>query len=75
MPHEVIKGFKDLGGHYLVPVHWGMFNISLHNWFDPPAEVTARSRDSEIQLITPRLGEIVSLENPPLFDEWWTTVD
>ena len=75
MPHEVIKGFKDLGGRYLVPVHWGMFNISLHNWFDPPAEVTVRSRDNEIQLITPRLGEIVSLENPPLFDEWWTTVD
>ena len=75
MPDEVIKGFNDLGGRYLVPVHWGMFNMSLHNWFDPAAEVTARSRQNDIQLITPRLGELISLDDPPLFDEWWRGVD
>lgn len=75
MPDEVIKGFNDLGGSYLVPVHWGMFNMSLHNWFDPAAEVTARSRQNDIQLITPRLGKLISLDDPPPFDEWWTGVD
>jgi len=71
----VIKGFNDLGGRYLVPVHWGMFNMSLHNWFDPAVEVAARSKQSKIQLITPRLGELILLDNPPLFDEWWKAVD
>jgi len=75
MPDEVIKGFNDLGGRYLVPVHWGMFNMSLHNWFDPAVEVAARSKQSKIQLITPRLGELILLDNPPLFDEWWKAVD
>ena len=74
MPEEMIKGFTELGGRYLVPVHWGMFNLSLHNWYDPANEATVRAKQQQIQLITPRLGELITLENPPLFDEWWKEV-
>lgn len=74
MPEEVIKGFVDLGGSYLVSMHWGMFNMSLHNWFDPVEEATTRSRQNKIQLITPRLGALISLEDPPMFDQWWKIV-
>jgi L-ascorbate metabolism protein UlaG (beta-lactamase superfamily) len=48
MPEEVIKGFGDLGGRYLVPVHWDMFNMSLHNWFDQVEEATTRSKQNKI---------------------------
>ena len=52
-----------------------MFNMSLHNWFDPAVELAVRSRQSKIQMITPRLRELISLEYPPLFDEWWKALD
>jgi hypothetical protein len=52
MPEEVIKGFGDLGGSYLVPVNWGMFNMSLHKRLDPVEEVTMRSKQNKIQVIT-----------------------
>ena len=42
-----------------------------HNY----VEVAVRSKQSKIQLITPHLGELISLEDQPLFDEWWKAVD
>ena len=74
MPDETIKAFEDLGGTYLVPVHWGMFDLSVHNWYDPPNEVTKRAKDANINLITPRLGQLISLDKPSLFDRWWLEV-
>ena len=71
MPEEAIKGFQELGGTYLVPVHWGMFNLSVHNWYDPPNEITKLAKQADIKLITPRLGQLVSLDNPILYDQWW----
>ncbi|MGC6530346.1 MAG: MBL fold metallo-hydrolase [Candidatus Puniceispirillaceae bacterium] len=71
LPKEAITAFQDLGGTYLVPVHWGMFNLSVHNWYDPPNEITRLAKQEDIQLITPRLGQLISLDNPPLYDQWW----
>ena len=71
MPEEAIKAFHDVGGTYLVPVHWGMFDLAVHNWYDPPNEVTRRAKEADIKLITPRLGQLVSMDNPKLYDQWW----
>ena len=57
-----------------MPVHWGMFNLAPHNWFDPPSEITRRAKAEDIKLITPRLGQLISLDNPPLYDQWWLEV-
>ena len=74
LPDEAITAFKDVGGTYLVPVHWGMFNLSVHNWFDPPNEITRLAKTEDIKLITPRLGQLIDLNNPPLYDQWWLEV-
>ena len=74
LPEEGVKGFEELKGDYLVPVGWGMFNLAVHNWYDPPVQATKLARERGIKLITPRLGQVISMENPPLFDEWWLEV-
>lgn len=71
LPEEGIKGFQELDGEYLVPVGWGMFNLAVHNWYDPPQQATRLARAEGVKLITPRLGQVISMDNPPLFDEWW----
>jgi len=71
LPEEALKGFLELGGEYLVPIHWGMFNLAVHNWYDPPDEITRLAKDADVKLITPRFGQLVSTDNPPLFDQWW----
>ena len=74
MPSEVIQGFKDLQGRYLVPIHWGMFSLSLHNWFDPPEHVSQLARAEGIAVLTPKLGELISVNRPPPFQPWWRDV-
>jgi len=74
MPSEVIQGFKDLQGRYLIPIHWGMFSLSLHNWFDPPEQVSQLARAEGIAVLTPRLGELVSVNRPPPFQPWWRDI-
>ena len=74
LPEEAVTAFQDLQGRYLVPVHWGMFDLSVHNWYDPPEDITKRAKAENIKLITPRLGHLISLDNPPLYDQWWQEV-
>ena len=74
LPDKAVRGFQELKGTYLVPVHWGMFDLSVHNWFDPPNEITKLSKAYDINLITPRLGQLIDMQDPPLFDQWWLEV-
>ena len=62
MPDEVIQGFLDLKGKHLVPIHWGMFTLSLHNWYDPILESTSRAKKLNLSIFTPRLGQVVRLD-------------
>ena len=36
-PKNALKAFQMLGGGTLLPVHWGTFDLALHEW-DEPAE-------------------------------------
>ena len=71
MPDQVIQGFLDLQGKHLVPVHWGMFTLSVHNWYDPPTEITKLAKPYNISVMTPLMGQTVRLDNPGIFERWW----
>ena len=71
MPEEAIQGFIDLKGKFLVPVHWGMFNLAIHNWYDPIQESVKYSSKYNINLMTPKLGQLVNLDQKIVFDYWW----
>ena len=71
MPDEVIKGFVDLKGKNLIPIHWGMFTLAMHNWFDPPVEIKKRAKDQNISLITPIIGQVVNMKKMTSTESWW----
>ena len=71
MPDEVIKGFVDLKGENLIPIHWGMFTLAMHNWFDPPVEIKKRAKDQNISLITPIIGQVINMKKMTSTESWW----
>ena len=71
MPNEVIIGFKDLKGKNLVPIHWGMFTLAMHNWYEPPVEIKRRAEEQDISLITPIIGQVVDMNNIQKSENWW----
>ena len=71
MPEEAIQGVLDLKGKILIPVHWGMFNLAIHNWYDPIQESVKYSSKYGVELMTPKLGQLVSLDRKNIFEKWW----
>lgn len=71
MPEEVIMAAGDLGARWLMPVHWGKFSLSLHDWNEPARRVLNAAREAGQDIITPRIGEIVTLGESRIWPEWW----
>ena len=72
LPEESVKASNDLKGRYLVPVGWGMFNLAVHNWYDPIRESVKFSKKHNVQLMTPKLGQLISLEDQKMTIDWWS---
>ena len=71
LPEETAQAFIDLKGKRLVPVHWGMFDLSLHSWFDPIERLEKEAEKRNLNLLTPKFGQIVKLEEETIFEKWW----
>lgn len=73
LPEDAIQAYKDLKAKTYFPIHWGMFVLSLHSWFEPIIRLTQLAKEHQIPLITPRIGEMVTLEDKA-FQPWWFEV-
>ena len=71
MPEEAAQAVQDLKGKAMVPIHWGMFSLALHDWFEPVEESEKYAKKYGIKLITPKLGQLVSTESQNVFEKWW----
>ena len=74
MPEEVVQAAQDLHAKKLLPVHWGKFSLSLHDWDEPIIKVTRESKRRNVSIITPMIGEEVNLKSNELLKEWWKEV-
>lgn len=74
LPEESIQAHIDLKGKYFVPVHWGMFNLALHNWVEPVERTYKLAHDKKLSYLSPRLGQVINLENVDVEEPWWKKV-
>lgn len=58
----------------MVPVHWGMFDLALHTWYDPIERVTTEAKLRGVSIIAPKLGQLVSIQHHYLQEEWWLPI-
>ncbi|MGR5175499.1 MBL fold metallo-hydrolase [Vibrio parahaemolyticus] len=71
-PKETVQAHIDLRGKYLVPIHNATFNLSTHAWFDPLEKIDAIASERNVTLITPRFGDVVTIDDIERFQErWW----
>jgi L-ascorbate metabolism protein UlaG (beta-lactamase superfamily) len=75
MPEEVATAAKDLKAKKLFPVHWAKFALANHDWDDPIKRIVSAANEKGILLLTPMIGEEVSLKDSnQVFDAWWNKV-
>ena len=70
-PEETVQAFEDLRGRWLLPIHNGTFDLSMHGWTEPFERVSALSAGRGIALTTPRMGERLDLSAPHAAMPWW----
>lgn len=73
-PEDTAQAYFDLKSSLLVPVHWGMFNMALHNWYDPVEDLEKHSNDRGINLLTPMIGQVVNINDLGDNILWWKQI-
>ena len=71
MPEEAVQATLDMNGQLLVPIHWGMFTLSMHDWFEPPVRILAEAAKKNVNVLTPLLGQYVDVSRLPPNEKWW----
>lgn len=70
-PEETAKAYKDLKSKSLIAVHWGMFNMAVHNWYDPIEAIEKIAKEKNLVLLTPQIGELFVLGQKKKLKPWW----
>ena len=72
MPEETVQASIDLKAKRLMPVHWGKFALSMHDWDEPILRASTEATRLNHPLVTPKIGEIVHLKDQAqTFSNWW----
>jgi L-ascorbate metabolism protein UlaG (beta-lactamase superfamily) len=74
-PEESIQAHIDLKGRRLLPIHNGTFDLSMHSWHDPFDRIVALGEAQHIPILTPKMGEAVSMQSCEPGQRWWRSVD
>ena len=72
MPKDGVNAFYDLRAKRYFPIHWGMFALSTHPWFEPIELIHQASKEKGFKLLSPRIGEVFGMNHP--VEPWWKSV-
>jgi len=72
MPEETAQAGMDLKAKKIMPIHWAGFKLALHEWTDPITRVSAKAKELNLPLITPKIGqEIIVKDSISSYSRWW----
>lgn len=71
LPDEVIQAVKDLKARAFTPMHWGMFVLAIHDWYEPIEKVSRMAERDGLTIWHPELGQLVTFEAMPPPEAWW----
>jgi L-ascorbate metabolism protein UlaG (beta-lactamase superfamily) len=73
-PANALTAFDMLGGGTLLPVHWGTFNLAMHDWNQPAEAIVALAAARGARVLTPRLGQAFEPDHLDGPTPWWRGV-
>ena len=73
-PEQGVQAHLDLQGKLLIPVHWGTFNLAIHNWTEPAERLLVAAEEAGAAAYIPMPGESVEPATRPAQQRWWPDV-
>jgi L-ascorbate metabolism protein UlaG (beta-lactamase superfamily) len=73
-PEQGVDAAITIGARRLMPVHWGKFSLSLHDWDEPITRSSTEAARRGLPMLHPMIGELVDLDNPETAKKWWMQI-
>lgn len=70
-PEDAVHASREVGAKRMFPVHWSTFNLAFHAWDEPIRRAAAAAKAQQVDLVTPRIGEMVVAGQPFASTAWW----
>ena len=70
-PEQAIVAHDLVRGGLLIPVHWGTFDLAVHNWTEPVERTLAAAEHAGVTVAVPRPGESIVPSATPTLQRWW----
>jgi len=70
-PEDAVRANRDVRARRMFPVHWGTFNLAFHDWNEPVQRALAAAAANQVELVTPRIGEVVDADQPFTSTPWY----
>ena len=61
----------DPGPGLLLPIHWGLFNLAFHAWYEPVERLVTLARESRAPLLLPAPGVPTEITAASASREYW----
>ncbi len=72
-PEQAVIANEWLRGKQLLPLHWGLYNLAVHNWTEPMEGVQAAAATRNLKVLTPRPGDAFEPATAQL-GKWWPDI-
>lgn len=75
-PEESVQAALDAHAKWYIPVHWGAFVLSNHDWDEPPRLALEAAERLGVHIAVPEIGENVDYSQIEQCSErWWEKTD
>ncbi|MFH2056928.1 MAG: MBL fold metallo-hydrolase [bacterium] len=70
-PEQAVRMHRQLHGGVFLPIHWGTFDLALHDWDEPIKDLVTIAAQEEVSLVTPYPGQRLDIDSLPPVNRWW----
>jgi L-ascorbate metabolism protein UlaG (beta-lactamase superfamily) len=70
-PANALRAAQDLRAKVVFPIHWGMFNLAFHDWYQPPEQFTELAAQAGMPVWLPEPGQPAEFTGEPANSLWW----
>ena len=70
-PEQAVVAHGWVKGDVLLPIHWGLFDLSSHGWTEPIERVLVAADKAGVTIVSPQPGGSFEPADPPTLRRWW----
>ena len=71
LPRELPQAISDLGAARVLTYHNSKYSLANHSWTEPLDSIYEHAKGQPWQLLTPRIGEPIGLDEQQTSRKWW----